>query len=105
TAAIFANVQEVHAQAAASPETLRLSLDSKAAVPIGPFSRGGQSRTGTTAVDHDFKPEGRLTPFGLFCPETAESALFFTDTKVSSDFIMDLPGAVDRGTGAGRAGD
>ena len=89
TDAIFANVQEVHAQAAASAETLRLSLDSKATVLIGPFSRGGQSRTGTTGVDHDFKPDGMLTPFGLFQPETSESELFFTDSKVTSDFMAD----------------
>lgn len=89
TDAIFANVQEVHAQVHASPETLRLSLDSKAAVPIGPFSRGGKSRTGVQGVDHDFKPEGMLTPFGIFEPATGESELFFTDSKVSSDFMVD----------------
>jgi DDE family transposase len=89
TDAIFANVQEVHAQAAAAADTLRLSLDSKAAVPIGPFSRGGQSRTGTQGVDHDFKPEGMLTPFGIFQPQTSASELFFTDSKVTSDFIAD----------------
>jgi hypothetical protein len=90
TDAIFAHVQEVHQQAASEGEqTLRLSLDSKAAVPIGPFARGGRSRTGTQGVDHDFKPDGVLTPFGLFRPATSESALFFTDSKVSSDFMAD----------------
>lgn len=89
TDAIFANVQAIHQEAADDPQTLRLSLDSKATVLIGPFSRGGQSRTGTTGVDHDFKPEGALTPFGLFCPETSASDLYFTDSKVSSDFMAD----------------
>jgi hypothetical protein len=90
TDAIFAHVHAVHAQAQAEgAQTLRLSLDSKAAVPIGPFSRGGYSRTGTQGADHDFKPEGVLTPFGIFRPETAEAGLFFTDTKVSSDFMAD----------------
>jgi hypothetical protein len=89
TDAIFANVHAVHAQAAASSQTLRLSLDSKAPVLIGPFSRGGRSRTGTTGVDHDFKPEGALTPFGIFQPATSEAELFFTDSKVSSDFMVD----------------
>ena len=65
TDAIFANVKEVHQQAAPR-DTLRLSLDSKATVLIGPFSRGGHSRTGYQGVDHDFKPEGTLTPFGIF---------------------------------------
>ena len=89
TDAIFANVKEVHQQAQTEPQTLRLSLDSKATVLIGPFSRGGQSRTGTQAVDHDFKADGTLTPFGLFCPQTSRSTLFFTDSKVSSDFMAD----------------
>jgi hypothetical protein len=89
TDAIFANVKEVHQQAAADPQTLRLSMDSKTGVLIGPFSRGGRSRTGTKAADHDFKPDGMLTPFGLFCPQTSESDLYFTDSKVSSDFMAD----------------
>jgi hypothetical protein len=89
TDAIFGNVQQVHEQAASEAQTLRLSLDSKAAVLIGPFSRGGDSRTGTTAVDHDFQPDGVLTPFGLFQPQTSASALFFTDGKVTSDFMAD----------------
>src|SRR5256886_8558018 len=44
TDAIFANVKEVHQQAATEPETLRLSLDSKATVLIGPFSRSEERR-------------------------------------------------------------
>jgi hypothetical protein len=89
TDAIFAHLKEVHEQAASDPQTLRLSLDSKATVRIGPFSRGGHSRTGTKAVDHDFKPDGALTPFGIFRPQTSEAELFFTDSKVSSDFMAD----------------
>jgi hypothetical protein len=89
TDAIFNHLRAVHEQAAGDGQTLRLSLDSKAPVPIGPFSRGGYSRTGTQGADHDFKPDGVLTPFGLFCPATSESALFFTDSKVSSDFMAD----------------
>jgi hypothetical protein len=79
----------VHEQAATEAGTLRLSLDSKAPVAIGPFSRGGQSRTGTKGVDHDFQPDGVLTPFGIFQPQTSASALFFTDAKVTSDFMAD----------------
>jgi hypothetical protein len=89
TDAIFANVKEVHEQTQTEAQTLRLSMDTKAAVPIGPFSRGGKSRLGTKGSDHDFKPEKMLTPFGLFQPQTSESALFFTDSKVSSDFMVD----------------
>lgn len=66
-----------------------MSLDAKAPVLIGPFSRGGKSRLGTAGADHDFKPWGRLTPFGLFLPEPKELNLFFTPSKVTSDFIVD----------------
>ena len=90
TDAIFDNLKEVHEKARQSPEVLRVSLDAKATIALGPFSRGGYSRTGTTAVDHDFKPEGTLTPFGLMLPEQGELELYFTATKVSSDFIADV---------------
>jgi hypothetical protein len=82
-------LSQVHRDAARSAGTLRLSLDAKAPVLIGPFSRGGKSRLGTAGADHDFKPWGRLTPFGLFLPEPKELNLFFTPSKVTSDFIVD----------------
>ena len=90
TDAIFANLNAVHERARQSAEVLRVSLDAKATVNIGPFSRGGPSRTGTEAADHDFKPAGTLTPFGLLLPEHDELELYFTATKVSSDFIADV---------------
>ena len=99
TDAIFAHVHDVHRRAAGEEGTLRLSLDSKAPVPLGPFSRGGHSRTGTQGTDHDFKPDGVLTPFGIFRPQTSESELFFTDSKVSSDFMADCLERWIRGRG------
>jgi hypothetical protein len=89
TDAIFENVTEVHRRAARSEETLRLSCDAKAPVIIGPFSRGGKSRRGTRGADHDFKPWGKLTPFGIFLPDQKELNLYFTSSKVTSDFIAD----------------
>ena len=89
TEAIFQNLAEVHQRAIASEDTLRLSLDAKAPVLIGPFSRGGKSRRGTQAADHDFKPWGKLTPFGIFLPDQKELNLYFTSSKVTSDFIVD----------------
>jgi hypothetical protein len=89
TDAIFDQLKEVQAHAAASDQVLRVSLDAKATVKIGPFSRGGSSRTGTEAADHDFHPDGTLTPFGLFLPDHDELNLYFTASKVTSDFIVD----------------
>jgi hypothetical protein len=89
TDAIFEHLDQVHRDAARSPSALRLSRDAKAPVLIGPSSRGGKSRLGTVGADHDFKPWGRLTPFGLFLPEPKELNLYFTPSKVTSDFIVD----------------
>jgi len=89
TDAIFGNLLETHRQAAGRADTLRLSLDAKAPVLIGPFSRGGKSRRGTQGADHDFKPWGKLTPFGIFLPDQKELNLYFTSSKVTSDFIVD----------------
>jgi Rhodopirellula transposase DDE domain len=89
TDAIVQNLTEVHRRAAGSEETLRLSCDAKAPVLIGPSSRGGKSRCGTRGADHDFQPWGKLTPFGIFLPDQKELNLYFTSSKVSSDFIVD----------------
>jgi Rhodopirellula transposase DDE domain len=89
TDAIFGHLLQAHQQAAGRADTLRLSLDAKAPVLIGPFSRGGKSRRGTQGADHDFKPWGKLTPFGIFLPDQKELNLYFTSSKVTSDFIVD----------------
>jgi hypothetical protein len=89
TDAIFAELKQVHQDAAASREALRVSLDAKAPVKLGPFSRGGSSRTGNAGADHDFEPLGKWTPFGIFVPEHDELDLYFTPSKVTSDFMAD----------------
>jgi hypothetical protein len=43
-------------------------MDAKATVKVGPFARGGKSRTHVAAVDHDFHPTATLTPVGIFLP-------------------------------------
>jgi hypothetical protein len=68
---------------------LRLSLDAKATVLIGDYSRRGRSRLIVKAADHDFHPEDKLTPFGIFLPQYHELYLYFTPSKVTSDFIVD----------------
>jgi Rhodopirellula transposase DDE domain len=89
TDAIFDRLQQVNPRADEAPDTLRLSLDAKATVNIGPFSRKGRSRTKTEAADHDFKPEAALTPFGILLPEYDDLTLYMTRSKVTSDFIVD----------------
>jgi hypothetical protein len=89
TDAIFEQVKRVNERADAAEDTLRISLDAKATVHIGPFSRRGRSRTGTEGADHDFQPEAKLTPFGLFLPQYDELALYLTGSPVTADFIAD----------------
>jgi len=64
-------------------------LDAKDKVKIGEFSRGGTSRMETKTLDHDFKPDKKVTPFGLFLPNFNETYLYMTESKVTSDFIID----------------
>jgi hypothetical protein len=68
---------------------LRVSLDTKATVKVGPFSRGGKSRVAVQAADHDFQPELTVTPVGLFLPEYDELFLYGVTSRVTSDCLVD----------------
>ena len=89
TDAIFEQLASIHAQADGDESVLRLSLDAKATILIGNYSRGGQSRLIIKAADHDFHPTEKLTPFGIYLPQYHELHLYFTNSKVTSDFIVD----------------
>lgn len=89
TDAIFEQLTQVHEQARQDKTILRLSIDAKASVKIGPFSRAGQSRVIVRAADHDFKPDESLTPFGIFLPEYDEMFLYFAPSGLTADFIVD----------------
>jgi hypothetical protein len=89
TDAIFERLSQVNPQADRAGDTLRLSLDAKATVNVGPFSRRGRSRTKVKAADHDFQPEATLTPFGILLPEHDDLTMYMTKSKVTSDFIVD----------------
>jgi hypothetical protein len=89
TDAIFEELKRVNPQADRADDTLRVSIDAKATVAIGPFSRRGRSRTRTKAADHDFKPEAALTPFGIFLPQYDDLWLYMARSKITSDFVVD----------------
>jgi transposase len=89
TDAIFEKLKEVNPEADRARDTLRVSIDAKATVNVGPYSRRGRSRSGTKAADHDFKPVATLTPFGIFLPEHDDLWLYMARSKVTSDFIVD----------------
>lgn len=89
TDAIFEELARQHEQAKGDPSVLRVSIDTKATVAIGPFSRGGQSRVDVKAADHDFKPDAVLNPVGIFLPDLGETYLYFVTSKVTSDCLVD----------------
>jgi len=89
TDAIFDQVHAVNRQADIDECTVRLSLDTKAVVAIGDVSRGGKSRQGEQVCDHDFELTEKITPFGIFRPDTNETWLFFTSGSVTADFMVD----------------
>jgi hypothetical protein len=61
TDAIFANVKRENSAADADPASVRLSLDTKAVINLGPYSRGGLSRglRPVAAADHDLMTKQR----------------------------------------------
>ena len=75
----------------ASPEVLRISVDTKAVINIGEYSRGGRSRgiKAVRACNHDMMPKKRLIPGGILDPVTGKSFLFFGTNYKTSDFLVD----------------
>lgn len=73
----------------AQPEVLRISIDAKATVKVGPFARGGKSRATTKACDHDFTPDATITPVGILLPATDDVFIYEVTSKVTSDCLVD----------------
>ncbi len=88
---IFENVWEANRQSDEDPESLRLSMDAKAKVNIGDFSRNGKSRDkeAKKASDHDMNPECKLVPYGILNVLSGLFTIFFGTSFETSDFIVD----------------
>lgn len=65
-------------------------MDAKATVKIGEFSRHGKNRVQIQAEDHDFQPEGTVTPVGILLPEHDDLFLYAVTSKVTSDCLVDI---------------
>lgn len=89
TDAIFSHVHLANRVADEFDGVLRLSIDTKANVNVGPFSRGGYSRQEVLACDHDFKPDTVLKPFGIYLPAVDEIYFYFSNSHVTADFMAD----------------
>jgi Rhodopirellula transposase DDE domain len=82
-------VKQINEEADADEQVLRISIDAKATVKVGPFARGGKSRVLIKAADHDFKPVATVTPVGIFLPASDELFLYGVTSKVTSDCLVD----------------
>ena len=91
TDAIFDHLRRVHTQATRESETLRISLDTKAKVKVGPFSRGGVSRgpKAVQAADHDMHPDAVLAPAGILEVDSDQLNVIFGTSRDTSDFVAD----------------
>jgi len=81
----------MNALADADEETLRISIDTKAIVNIGEYSRHGRSRglESVKALDHDMRMKEKLIPGGILEPASGRAFLFFSSSYKTSDFIVD----------------
>ncbi|MEX0642658.1 MAG: hypothetical protein WD468_08145 [Pirellulales bacterium] len=88
---MFENLRQVHSQAAQEPETLRISLDTKAKVKIGEFSRGGVARgaDAVRAADHDMHPDAVLAPADILEVAAGQLNVVFGTSRDTSDFVAD----------------
>lgn len=70
---------------------MRISVDTKATVAVGEYSRGGKSRgmRAVTALDHDMFVKEKLVPGGILEPVSGQSFVFFGTHSKTSDFLVD----------------
>ena len=71
------------------PGVKRLSLDCKATVVIGDYSRGGKTRGNNQALDHDMGSKEKYIPFGIVDEDSGQLYLNFGSSYKTSDFIVD----------------
>ena len=83
-------MNQVNATADADAKVLRISMDAKATVKVGDFSRGGKKRVLVKTADHDFQASAKVTPVGILLPRFDELFLVCVISKVTSDCLVDV---------------
>jgi Rhodopirellula transposase DDE domain len=66
-----------------------LSIDCKATVKIGDFSRGGRTRGDPHACDHDMGGQEKYIPWGIVDEDTGQLSITFGSSYKTSDFLVD----------------
>ena len=81
-----------------------MSIDCKATVNIGAFSRGGQTRGENKASDHDLGCKEKYIPCGIVDEDTGQLSVTFGSSSKTSDFIVDTLAAWWQGLTAAEQG-
>jgi len=91
TEAIFDNVRQENQAADDDPDVIRISMDAKAKVAVGDYSRDGESRGAepVKGLDHDPKPEQKLVPQGILDVLAGLLSIFIGTSNGTSDFLVD----------------
>ena len=71
------------------PGVKRLSMDCKATVNIGDYSRGGKTRGNNKAQDHDMGEKEKYIPCGIVDEDSGQLYLHFGSSHKTSDFLVD----------------
>ncbi len=88
---IFASVHKANKVSDEEPESLRISIDTKAKVKMGEFSRAGRRRgkAAEKALDHDIPPDEVLVPLGILIVMSGRLTIVFGRKLETTDFIVD----------------
>ena len=94
TDAIFNNVYRASNYVKNNPKSLRISIDTKAKLNIGEFSRNGKTREPEpeNGLDHDVTPNAKLVPFGILDTSYDLLSVIYGTSIETSDFIVDCLG-------------
>ena len=92
TEAIFEHIDLVNQQADSAKTELRLSVDTKAVVKLGPLSRDGKNRVPTDAADHDHESLGVVVPVGILLPQYQELWIYMVTSRATADCLVDVLG-------------
>lgn len=66
-----------------------MSIDCKATVQLGEYSRGGKTRGENQAWHHDMGTKESYVPFGILDEDSGQVHLTFGSSAKTSDFIVD----------------
>ena len=84
-------MRAVNAAADVAPASLRISVDTKAAVVLGDYSRGGKARglEAVRALDHDLATKEKLVPVGVLEVQSGQLELALGTSHKTSDLLAD----------------